>query len=161
LDEFRINIARAGVKAYVEPLVMASHAARPRFADKSVDFLFVDGSHLYADVRRDIEDWASTLKDGAVIAFNDPSDPGVYRALRELILRPGPYSDPRLVENTLFFNFRRPAVWRRRDQKSLRQMRLVLWLKFHAVPLWPLIPGWLRRAARRLSGRMVGLQPSS
>ena len=155
LDEFHTNIARAGVEPVVETLVTASHLARARFADQSVDFLFVDGSHLYADVRRDIEDWASALKDHAVIAFNDPSDPGVYRALRELILRPGPFVGPRLVQNTLFFDFRRPVVWQRHDTKSLQKMRLLLWLKFHAAPLWPSIPDWMVRAARRLSSRMM------
>lgn len=151
-DEFHTNIVRAGVEPCVETLVTTSRAARSRFADQSVDFLFVDGSHLYADVRGDIEDWASALKDDAVIAFNDPYDPGVYRALCELVLRPGPFAAPRLVQNTLFFDFRRPAAWESHDQKSLRRMRLVLWLKFHAVPLWPLIPGWLVRAARQRSG---------
>jgi len=35
-------------------------------------------------------------------------------------------------------------------------MRLLLWLKFNAAPLWPFIPGWLVRAGRWLSGRMMG-----
>jgi SAM-dependent methyltransferase len=157
LDEFHANVARAGVEPFVETLVSASEAARTRFADQSVDFLFVDGSHLYPDVRGDIEDWASALKDDAVIAFNDPSDPGVYHALRDLVLQPGPFVCPRLVHNTLFFDFRRPVVWHSRETKSLRKIRLLLWLKFHAVTLWPLIPGWLVRAGRRLSGRVMGL----
>jgi predicted O-methyltransferase YrrM len=157
LDEFHTNIARAGIEPSVETVVSASQAARSRFADQSLDFLFVDGSHRYADVRSDIEDWASALKDDAVIAFNDPSDPGVYRALRELVLRPGPFVCPRLIHNTLFFDFRRPVLWQNQDTKSLRKMRLLLWLKFHAAPLWPWIPGWLVRVARRLSGLMMGL----
>jgi len=156
LNEFQANIYRAGVEPFVETLITTSQSARSRFADKSVDFLFVDGSHLYPDVKKDIEDWASALKDAAVIAFNDPSDPGVYRALRELILRPGPFSRPRLVQNTLFFDFGRHARSQSSDRRTLQRMRLVLWLKFHAAPLWPFMPYWLVRTGRRLSARIVG-----
>jgi predicted O-methyltransferase YrrM len=152
LDDFRANIARAGVASVVELLITTSLEARPNFTDHTVDFLFVDGSHQYPDVRRDIEGWASALKDEAAIAFNDPSAPGVYRALREIVLRPGPYIDPRLVQNTLFFGFRRRE---KPNAAAMRRLRRVLWLRFQAARYWRFMPGWFVRFGHRVSARLV------
>jgi MMP 1-O-methyltransferase len=155
LETFKINLANAHVEAVVEPLVTTSHMARSQFAERSIDLLFIDGSHQYADVRRDIEDWPSALKDSAVIAFNDPIAPGVYRALRELVLGPGPYLRPRLVRNTLFFDFKRQLPWQRRDASALRRLRFILWLKSNAVPFWGLTPKPLAVVGRRIATRML------
>lgn len=151
LKDFQANIARAGVAPLVEPLVVTSHEARPRFADRSVDFLFVDGSHQYLDVRRDIEDWEGALKDLAAVAFNDPSAPGVYRALRETVLRSRLYTRPQLIQNTLFFAFCRNGL-----DGSGRRLRAVLRVRFEAARLRPLMPAWLVRAGHHASSRLVG-----
>lgn len=158
--EFQRNIAAAGVDQLVESLVTTSHAARPQFGAKSVDVLFIDGSHEYHDVATDITDWQTALKDESVVAFNDPWAPGVYRALRELVVRPRtPYRNPELVANTVFFEFRRSEPWEFGDDLKLARLRTVLWLKFHAVPLWSYIPAWLVQMARTLSTRIVGATP--
>ena len=39
--------------------------------DKSINMLFIDGSHFYADVRRDIINWLPKVKDGGIICFHD------------------------------------------------------------------------------------------
>jgi MMP 1-O-methyltransferase len=158
--EFQRNIAAAGVDSVVKLLVTTSHAARPQFAAKSVDLLFIDGSHEYEDVMTDIADWQTALKDKSVVAFNDPSAPGVYRALRELVLRPGDaYRSPALVQNTLFFEFRRARPWEIQDAMSLMRLRAVLELRFHATPFWPYMPRWFVRMGRAVSRRMVGRSP--
>lgn len=41
------------------------------FKDKSLDFLYLDGSHLYPDVKRDLEDWLPKMKDGGIISGHD------------------------------------------------------------------------------------------
>lgn len=158
--EFQANIAAAGVDDVVELLVLTSHAARPQFAAKSIDVLFIDGSHEYEDVRLDILDWQTALKDESVVAFNDPTSPGVYRALGEFVLRSGgPYRGPALVSNTVFFLFRRSEPWVLRDEIALARLRAVLQLKVRATPLWPYIPTWLVRSARTASRRIVGPSP--
>lgn len=155
LADFRTNIARAGVESMVELLLMTSQVGRSRFVDESVDLLFVDGSHQYPDVKRDVEDWTSALKDGAIIAFNDPSASGVYRALRELVLRPGPYRSPRLVQNTLFFVIQRHAAWHDVDRVTVRRLRAVLWIRFQASRFWSVMPTWLIRLGHGLSSKLV------
>lgn len=38
---------------------------------KQVDFLFIDGGHLYSEVRKDILNYMPLVKDGGIIAFHD------------------------------------------------------------------------------------------
>lgn len=39
--------------------------------NKDIDFLFIDGSHKYEDVKKDFEDWAKFLIKGGYILFHD------------------------------------------------------------------------------------------
>ena len=159
-EEFKQNIANANVDSVVTLLVATSHAARSQFAAKSVDLLFIDGSHEYGDVVLDITDWKTALKDESVVAFNDPSAPGVYRALRELVLRPGDaYRRPALVQNTLFFEFRRADPWTIHDARSLMRLRAVLELRFRATPYWRFMPRWFVRMGHSVSRRLVSRRP--
>jgi MMP 1-O-methyltransferase len=160
--EFQRNVVAAEVDSLVELLVSTSHEARGRFATKSVDVLFIDGSHQYEDVVTDIADWETALKDESAIAFNDPSAPGVYRALREVVLKTGTaYRGPALVQNTLFFEFRRSSLWERSDTIALTRLRTVLQVRFIAGRLRPYMPGWLVRSGHAVSQRMVGRHPGA
>lgn len=49
-----------------------------RWFDMPVDFIFVDGSHLYEDVKRDFELWYPKLPEKGIICFHDsaPTESG-------------------------------------------------------------------------------------
>lgn len=154
-SDFLLNIDKAGLASVVEPIRSTSHDARVRFERNSVNVLFIDGSHEYQDVLTDIEDWAPILADAAVVAFNDPLYPGVYRALREVVLRsPSPYRNARYVANTLFFAFHRRMRWRLKDSVALHWLRVLLALRLLAqrpanhAPKWAI--GWGRRLYERM-----------
>jgi hypothetical protein len=108
-DSFLANVRTAEVESYVRSVRARSAEARSRFADRSVDMLFVDGSHEYEDVLRDIDDWTPALQDVATVGFHDiVGYPGVTRALHERVLRDGsPFLNRRIVERTLLLDFRR------------------------------------------------------
>jgi len=63
-----------------------SEEAAQQFLDGSIDSLFIDGSHEYAHVRRDIDAWLPKVKTGGLVAGHDYGNqdwPGVEQAVRE------------------------------------------------------------------------------
>jgi hypothetical protein len=60
-----------------------SPAAASKFADRSLDFVWLDGGHLYEEVRADLLAWLPKLKYGASIGGDDWPFPNVARAVRE------------------------------------------------------------------------------
>lgn len=77
------------VESYYTPLKMKSLDAVSRFGDHSLDFVFIDGSHEYEDVKEDIKAWLPKVKPGGILAGHDyyieGTDwfPGVKQAVNE------------------------------------------------------------------------------
>jgi MMP 1-O-methyltransferase len=87
--EFLANLARNGLAAVVEPLVMTSDDAAARIAGP-VELLFIDGDHSYEAVRRDAELWLPRLIDGGTVMFHDVATAaysGPRRVVREMVCR--------------------------------------------------------------------------
>jgi glycosyltransferase involved in cell wall biosynthesis len=124
----RANLRRAGVDGRVRCVRSTSADARADFAERSVGLLFVDGSHEYEDVARDLDEWFPCLSEGATAAFHDAIGyPGVARLLSGRVLRAGSgFDHPRLVQNTLFVT--RVARTRPygRTRRSMIRARLLL-----------------------------------
>lgn len=150
------NLSRTGTAPYVNPVRSTSHEARADF-DQPVDMLFVDGSHGRAEVRQDIDDWVPLVRSGGVVAFNDPSHPGVHAALRDrVLLRGTPLRRPKLVDNTLFFELDREAAWDGQAAADLRRLRVALSLREKLAPLRRRMSEDTARRGRRALGRLVG-----
>jgi hypothetical protein len=68
-------------------LCQGDSAAVAYALDFEVDAVFLDGSHEYEAVKRDIQAWRARLKPGGMLAGHDANDhyPGVARAVRELL----------------------------------------------------------------------------
>ena len=77
------------VESYYTPLKMKSLDAVSRFGDHSLDFVFIDASHEYEDVKADIIAWLPKIKPGGVLAGHDyyigdfDYYPGVKQAVNE------------------------------------------------------------------------------
>ena len=78
------------VEKYYFPLKISSLGAVNKFEDKSLDFVFLDASHEYEDVKNDIKRWLPKIKLGGIISGHDyyPDDcfdwyPGVKKAVNE------------------------------------------------------------------------------
>lgn len=86
LTIFRKNIQRHGVQDRVRELVGESSVVLPNLP-AIFDLAFIDGSHDYDSVCRDIGLAANCLKSGGVLAFHDyeSNEPGVTAAVDELI----------------------------------------------------------------------------
>jgi hypothetical protein len=162
MEELQANLERAGVQDVVRTIRAFAHDARTQVDDDSVGVCFLDGSHRYEDVVVDIEDWTPTLIDGATIAFNDSSKPGVHRALRESVLQAGgPFRNPELVRSTLFVEHHPSAPWTREDARRRRKLVLVLAGRRAVHRMVPLLPGWVKRTGNRVSQRVVARSSGS
>ena len=87
-DEFLANMEP--VKNLVNPIRATSLEAVTKYEDGSLDFVLIDGSHMYADVHADITAWIKKIKPGGMIAGDDyewcmPGDKGVKGAVNELL----------------------------------------------------------------------------
>jgi len=76
------------VAAYVNVIRDDSAAAAARFEDGSIDFLYVDASHSYEGVLRDLSAWWPKVKLGGLMAgddwcFPDRGELGVRNAVRD------------------------------------------------------------------------------
>jgi Methyltransferase domain len=155
-NDFLHNLEQAGVADLVEAIRNTSHDARGRFAEGSVDMLFVDGSHEYLDVLTDIRDWTPALKYRGIIVFNDPLTSGVNRALRETVLTFGsPYHSPRYVGNSLFFEFDTRRKWGFADLISVIWLRGIVGLRYRAQGPAARLPLWMIRLGRHIIERLL------
>lgn len=85
-DEFTVNME--GI-TNVHPISRSSVQTAVWFKStgKTADFVFVDGSHDFANVKADIEAWLPILSDGGIMAGHDFGDgwPDVEKAVKLLI----------------------------------------------------------------------------
>jgi hypothetical protein len=63
----------------------ASTAAAGRFADRSVDFLWLDAGHRYEEVLADLQAWLPKVCDGGVIGGDDYGFLGVSAAVKDVL----------------------------------------------------------------------------
>lgn len=71
---------------YISTIKGNSHEVHEMFADKSIDFLYIDGDHSYQGIKKDIELWYPKVKPGGIIAghdFIDDYNMGVVQAVKE------------------------------------------------------------------------------
>lgn len=87
-EDFKKNIARAGLSELIIPIVATSEKAR-RDIQGPVELLFIDGAHDYDSVMLDYKLWSPLVVPGGYIAFHDTPWPGVNRAIREIFLQGG------------------------------------------------------------------------
>lgn len=79
-DEWKKNVGECGLSSYITPLKGASRDIAKTW-DRPVNFLFIDGSHVYEDVLADFENFFPFVVRGGVVAFHDvePQHQGPYR----------------------------------------------------------------------------------
>ena len=59
------------VKKIINPIKLKSSLAYKLYKDESLDFVFIDASHIYSDVVSDILNWLPKVKIGGIIGGHD------------------------------------------------------------------------------------------
>lgn len=90
--ELWANVVACGLHDVVSVVAGESGRVSRMFTDRSLTMVFIDASHSYADVHRDITTWLPKVTLGGEIAGDDyglegetPVWPGVRRAVDELL----------------------------------------------------------------------------
>jgi hypothetical protein len=73
------------VQAVYKAIRKPSIEAAKGFEDESLDFIFIDASHEYEDVRADIQAWLPKLRKGGIIAGHDYQCKEVRQAVHEVL----------------------------------------------------------------------------
>jgi hypothetical protein len=79
------------LEKYYKSIKSNSVEAADQFEDESIDFVFIDASHEYEDVKNDINTWLPKVKKDGILAghdyYVDEYDyfPGVKKAVDELL----------------------------------------------------------------------------
>jgi FkbM family methyltransferase len=71
---------------YITPVIGLSTEVVNKYKDNSLDFVFLDASHDYENVKKDIEAWYPKVKENGIIAGHDYNSydwPGVVQAVNE------------------------------------------------------------------------------
>src|ERR1700756_2143001 len=77
-------LKRFEIERYVRLIPKDSLEAATHIPDGTLDFVFLDGNHEYANVKREIETYLPKLKPGGLMGGHDYYDqPGVRRAVNE------------------------------------------------------------------------------
>lgn len=90
------NLEIAGVRHMVRDIKRCSWEAARIFANRTVDFVYVDADHSEEAVLKDIEAWWPKVKPGGIMAGHDYNRAGVESAVRKTF-RPGEYETRRTV----------------------------------------------------------------
>lgn len=85
--EFKANTRFCG--DWIIPMRMKSVDAAQEFSDRSLSFVFLDGSHEFLDVKADIDAWLPKVKVGGILAGHDYNWPGVQSAVSAKFLMHG------------------------------------------------------------------------
>lgn len=78
------------VRDMINPIRLSSLESAKLYPDRSLDFVFIDASHEYEDVKQDILSWYPKVKKGGYIAGHDYTTfDGVQKAVDEIIINKG------------------------------------------------------------------------
>ena len=80
-EKFLSNIEP--IKDYVKVIKSDSVEASKNYKDISIDFLFVDGSHEYEDVKKDLVAWFPKVKEVGIMAGHDYT--GDWKSVRRAV----------------------------------------------------------------------------
>ena len=85
LNEFKHNLRKTGVLNKIEICQGLSDKFGKSW-NKKIDFLFIDGSHIYKDVKKDFDLFFPWVKPGGIVAFHDVDTKfkGVYKVWNKI-----------------------------------------------------------------------------
>lgn len=150
LDDFKRNIATAGMGHLVEPVVAFAQDAVKDW-NRPIEFLWIDGDHSYDGAKSDFDLWAPFVVDGGVVAFHDSFEAPVQQVLKECIFTSAHYSDAG-IEGSIAFGTKRfqpVSVFER-----IKNMFVFYLIATYRIFLSVKLPPWVKKPVYSL-GKII------
>jgi predicted O-methyltransferase YrrM len=135
-DDFKGNIAAAGVDDLIRPLVATSEDAARHF-EEPIALLFIDADHSHAAVRADFINWRDKIRPGGAVCFHDVwKRSGPWQVIVEEIAHSGEYAGFGVAGSIFYARKRKPssALERARDRSVLPIKALGEWAGRRSIP---------------------------
>ena len=100
-SKFNSNISDAGVDDKIKTLKLKSETAVMNWK-KPISILFIDGSHKYDDVKKDLLLWKPFLIPGSIVIFHDLWIPGVHRVINDDVFSDNAFSNYQYIPCCMF-----------------------------------------------------------
>lgn len=120
-------VEKAGVSSIVHPIKKRSEEVANEWHGKPIGLLFIDGSHKYEDVKKDLLLWRAFLTPGAYIILHDCLLWGVSKVIQEELLHKKEFGSFSYVPPFTFGA--RYRVFRKRDLMMRTLWRLIFGLR--------------------------------
>jgi len=75
-EVFKSNMLELGLWDCIDVYNMTSEEAVKQIPDKSLEFLFMDGNHIYEFFSKDLQAYLPKMKDGSIMSGHDWDSPG-------------------------------------------------------------------------------------
>jgi MMP 1-O-methyltransferase len=125
-SEFLANVARAGVKDHVIPMIMTSQEAAKGW-NQPIRLLWIDGDHGYEPAKLDFTLWEPFLVEGGILALHDTiRKQGPKQVLWENVFLSSRFQEIAIVDNIT-------AVRKVKRGSLLAQLRKYLTLALRAI----------------------------
>ncbi len=136
--DFEKNIEKMNVKNIIRAYIGESEVVAKSF-NLPISVLFIDGSHDYENVLKDVLNWTPKVVEGGWIAFHDTDYEGVMKVIKELILKSGDYSD---------LNYMGSLIWTQKEKGSNIKNYYNLFKRNFVIGLWNILSPNMKKKVR-------------
>ncbi|MDD5673064.1 MAG: class I SAM-dependent methyltransferase [Chitinivibrionales bacterium] len=145
-EDFKKNIAAAGVNDIVVPIVGVSEEVVKTFTEP-IEFCFIDGDHDYEPAKLDFNLWFPKIIDGGMIAFHDsvyPRHIGVVKVVNQFVFKSKFCKNASFIDSITFAQ----KVSHTTVLDRLRNRYMLFLKKWYCRKSRLLLPKFLRTLAR-------------
>jgi len=148
--QFQENIKSAGLDNKVIPLRKTSAAAAEKFNGK-IDLLFIDGSHIYEAVKKDLELWIPKMKASGWLVMHDATVLlGPWKAAKRYVLFSGNFQGVGMLGSMIFAQYSPYKTvfygFTNRLENFLSYLFIISYVKLRKIP-FP--KSWRKKISRK------------
>jgi len=146
--EFKKNIEASGFKNRIVPIVKTSDKAAESF-HHPIGLLFIDGSHIYEDVKKDLTLWLPKVRRGGWVLIHDASVlSGPWKAACKFILFSSRFQNIGMVGSIIFGRYLPDKGWKKAVNLFKNFLSFIYILMYMILRRFP-FPRRLRYIAKR------------